>query len=83
MSLCGKLKKIGAPLTVFPKFDESRNIERSWIVNLVTSSTVKSMVQLKKMSVSECERIAEIVVCKGGEASEVITFTHPVDILKT
>ena len=26
-----KIEKIGAPLTVFPKFDESRNIEMSWI----------------------------------------------------
>ena len=46
------------------------------LINLFTSSTAKSMVQLKKMSVSECERIAEIVVCKGGEASEVITFAQ-------
>ena len=60
-----KTEKIGAHLSVFPKFDESRNIERSWIVNLVISSTVKSMVQLKKMSVSECERIAEVIVGKG------------------
>ena len=74
-----KIEKIGAPLSVFPKFDESRNIERSWIVNLVISSTVKSIVQLKKMSVSECERIAEVIVGKGGgggEASEVITFAQ-------
>ncbi|KAK7849009.1 hypothetical protein CFP56_003912 [Quercus suber] len=39
----------------------------------ITSSTAKSMVQLKKMSVSECERIVEE---RGGEASEVITFAQ-------
>ncbi|KAM3736949.1 hypothetical protein ACB098_09G019700 [Castanea mollissima] len=28
------------------------------------------------MSVSECKRITEAVVGEGGEANEVITFTH-------
>ena len=46
------------------------------MINLVTSSTGKSLAQLKKMGVSACERIAEVVVGKWGEASEVNTFAQ-------
>ena len=46
------------------------------LINLVTFSTAKSLVQLKKMSVSECEKITKVVVGDGGEVSEVITFTQ-------
>ena len=48
-------------------------MEMSW-TDLITPSTTKSLVKLKKMSVRECERITEVVVGKRGEASVVITF---------
>ncbi|KAL4605324.1 hypothetical protein ACB092_09G020400 [Castanea dentata] len=76
VSLCGKLK-ILVPSSVF--FQNLTNLEIlkcHGLINLVTSSTAKSLLQLKKMSVSECKRITEVVVGEGGEANEVITFTH-------
>uniref|UniRef100_A0A2N9FK91 Disease resistance protein At4g27190-like leucine-rich repeats domain-containing protein n=1 Tax=Fagus sylvatica TaxID=28930 RepID=A0A2N9FK91_FAGSY len=36
----------------------------------------KSLVQLKKLSVSECESITEVVAGEGGEGNEVITFSQ-------
>ena len=76
MFLCGELK-ILVPSSI--SFQNLANLE-IWkchgLINLVTSSTAKSLSQLKKMSVSECERITEVVTREGGEASEVITFTQ-------
>ena len=46
------------------------------LINLVTSSIAKSLVQLKKLSVSECERMTEVVAREGGEADEVITLSQ-------
>uniref|UniRef100_A0A2N9EHJ0 Uncharacterized protein n=1 Tax=Fagus sylvatica TaxID=28930 RepID=A0A2N9EHJ0_FAGSY len=43
---------------------------------LFTPSTAKSLVQLKKLSVSECESITEVVAGEGGEGNEVITFSQ-------
>ncbi|KAL4637310.1 hypothetical protein ACB092_03G068500 [Castanea dentata] len=74
--LCGELK-ILVPSSI--SFQNLANLE-IWkchgLINLVTSSTVKSLLQLKKMSVSECERITEVVTGEGVEASEVIIFTQ-------
>ena len=76
VSLCGKLK-ILVPSSI--SFQNLTNLE-IWkchgLINLLTSLTAKSLVQLKKMSVSECERITEVVSGEGGKASEVITFTQ-------
>ena len=74
--LCGKLTNL-VPSSI--SFQNLTNLE-IWkchgLINLVTPSTAKSLVKLKKMSVSECERITEVVLGKRGEAGEVITFTQ-------
>uniref|UniRef100_A0A2N9FVH6 Disease resistance protein At4g27190-like leucine-rich repeats domain-containing protein n=1 Tax=Fagus sylvatica TaxID=28930 RepID=A0A2N9FVH6_FAGSY len=43
---------------------------------LLKTFGAKSLVQLKKLSVSECESITEVVAGEGGEGNEVITFSQ-------
>ena len=76
VSLCGKLKKLVPPSVSFQNLTNLEILKGHGLINLVTSSTAKSLVQLKKVIVSECERIAEVVVGKGGEAGEVNTFAQ-------
>ncbi|XP_050274661.1 uncharacterized protein LOC126717233 isoform X1 [Quercus robur] len=76
VSFCDKLKILVPSSISFQNLTILEIQKCHGLVNLVTSSTAKSLVQLKKMSVSECERITEVVVGEGGEASEVITFTQ-------
>ncbi|KAG7968626.1 hypothetical protein I3843_08G164900 [Carya illinoinensis] len=44
------------------------------LINLLTSSTVKTLVQLERMTVIDCKRITEIVAMEDGEANGAITF---------
>ena len=76
VSFCDKLKILVPSSISFQNLTNLEILKCHGLINLVTSSTAKSLVQLKKMSVSECERITEVVVGEGGEASEVITFTQ-------
>ena len=66
LSICGKLKKLVSPSVSFQNLMNLEILKGHGLINLFTSSTAKSMVQLKKMSVSECKRIAEVMVGKGG-----------------
>ena len=74
--ICDKLKNLVPSLVSFQILTNLEICKCHGLINLVTSSTAKSLVQLKKMSVSECERMTEVVTGEGGEASEVITFTQ-------
>ncbi|KAG6646201.1 uncharacterized protein LOC122318465 isoform X2 [Carya illinoinensis] len=72
---CGKLKNI------VPSSVSLRNLTRLEIshchglINLLTSSTAKTLVQLKRMTVIDCKRITEIVAMEDiGEANVAITF---------
>ncbi|KAL4628130.1 hypothetical protein ACB092_05G214400 [Castanea dentata] len=76
VSFCDKLKILVPSSISFQHLTNLEILECHGLINLVTSSTAKSLVQLKKMSVSQCERITEVVVGEGGEVSEVITFTQ-------
>ncbi|XP_030959628.1 uncharacterized protein LOC115981550 isoform X4 [Quercus lobata] len=76
VSFCDKLKILVPSSISFQNLTNLEILKCHGLINLVTSSTAKSLVQLKKMSLSECERITEVVVGEGGEASEVITFTQ-------
>ena len=76
VSFCDKLKILVPSSISFQNLTNLEILKCNGLINLVTSSTAKSLVQLKKMSISECERITEVVVGEGGEASEVITFTQ-------
>ncbi|KAB1202379.1 hypothetical protein CJ030_MR8G020176 [Morella rubra] len=72
---CGKLRNL-VPSSV--SFQNLTNLEISkchGLIELVTSSTANSLVQLQEMSVTECKRMTEIVAREGSEADEVITFS--------
>ena len=66
LSLCGKLKILVSPSVSFQNLMNLEILKCHGLINLFTSSTAKSMVQLKKMSASECKRIAEVILGKGG-----------------
>ena len=76
MFLCGKLTNLVPSSISFPNLTNLEIWKCHGLINLFTPSTAKSLVKLKKMSVSECERITEVVLGKRGEAGEVITFTQ-------
>ncbi|KAB1201632.1 hypothetical protein CJ030_MR0G002335 [Morella rubra] len=50
------------------------------LIELVTSLTAKTLVQLKTMSIIYCERITEIEAGEGSETDEVITFSKLTDL---
>ncbi|KAB1202382.1 hypothetical protein CJ030_MR8G020179 [Morella rubra] len=62
-------------LCIFSKFDKFEISKCHGLIELVTSSTANSLVQLQEMSVTECKRMTEIVAREGSEANEVITFS--------
>ncbi|XP_042992991.1 disease resistance protein At4g27190-like [Carya illinoinensis] len=71
---CGKLKNI-VPSSV--SLHNLTGLEISHchgLINLLTSSTAKTLVQLKGMAVTNCKRITEIVTMEDGEANVKITF---------
>ncbi|KAF3970561.1 hypothetical protein CMV_005761 [Castanea mollissima] len=76
VSFCDNLKILVPSSISFQNLTNLEILKCHGLINLVTSSTAKSLEQLKKMSISECERITEVVVGEGGEVSEVITFTQ-------
>jgi hypothetical protein len=76
VTLCGKLKILVPASVSFQNLTNLEILKCHGLINLVTSSTAKSLVQLKKLSVSECESITEVVAGEGGEGNEVITFSQ-------
>ncbi|KAF5443177.1 hypothetical protein F2P56_035759 [Juglans regia] len=44
------------------------------LINLVTSSTARTLLQLNKMTISKCKKITKIVAMEDGEANVAITF---------
>ena len=76
VSFCDKLKILVPSSISFQNLTNLEILKCHGLINLVTSSTAKSLVQLKKISVSECERITEVVVREGGEDNELFTFTR-------
>ncbi|KAE8010111.1 hypothetical protein FH972_006504 [Carpinus fangiana] len=75
---CGKLRNLVPSSVSFQNLTELEILKCHGLINLVTSPTARSLVQLKKMSVSECESITKIVTREGGEANddEVISFSN-------
>ena len=74
VSQCDKLKLLVPSSVSFQSLTTLEISKCHGLINLVTVSTAKSLVQLKKLSVSECKRITEIVAREGGEVNEVINF---------
>ncbi|GLT26859.1 hypothetical protein SLA2020_019000 [Shorea laevis] len=73
---CSRLKNL-VPSTVY--FDNLQTLvvsECHGLVNLVRYSTAKSLGQLRRMKVADCEMIEEIVVCLGDAVNDGIVFTE-------
>ncbi|EOY11255.1 NB-ARC domain-containing disease resistance protein, putative isoform 2 [Theobroma cacao] len=73
---CGKLK-ILAPSAV--SFENLTTLEVSrchGYVNLIACSTAKSLVQLTRMTITDCEMIEKIIACESEEVKGDIVFTE-------
>ena len=71
-----KLTILLPPSVSFQNLTNLKILNYHGLIDLVTSSTAKSLLQLKEMSVNECESITEVVVREGGEDNELFTFTR-------
>ena len=76
VSFCAKLKILVPSSVSFQNLTNLEILKCHGLINLVTSSTAKSLIQLKKKSVIGSNRITEVVVGEKGEVTEVITFTQ-------
>ncbi|KAJ8760387.1 hypothetical protein K2173_015054 [Erythroxylum novogranatense] len=74
VSYCGRLKSL-VPSSV--SFEHLTILEVSYcdrLTHLITPTTAKSMGQLVRMKISECQTLREIVTAKKGEAEDEIVF---------
>ncbi|XP_065637906.1 disease resistance protein At4g27190 [Quercus suber] len=81
VSECGSLKNLVPSSMHF----RNLNILRVWkchgLISLATSSTVQSLIQLKRLIISGCKRMTEIVTNEGeGEAGDEICFNQLEDL---
>jgi hypothetical protein len=79
---CGKLKILVPSSVSFQNLSELEIWKCHGLINLVTSPTAKTLVLLKKMSLSECESITEIVTRDGGEANDQVITLSKLTYLK-
>ncbi|GKV44775.1 hypothetical protein SLEP1_g51930, partial [Rubroshorea leprosula] len=71
---CSNLKNL---VPSFVSFENLTTLEVSAcpeLINLIEYSTAKSMVQLTKISISECQMLKEIVACVDEDVKDVIVF---------
>ena len=77
VSECGKLKNLVPSSMHFRNLNTLRLWKCHGLISLATSSTIKSLVQLKELYLSECKRMREIVTNEGeGEAGDEICFNQ-------
>lgn len=69
---CPKLKSLVSSTTCFEYLTTLEISRCHGFINLITPSTAKSMVQLKRMRITDCKMIEEIIAGDGGR--EVIIF---------
>ncbi|KAG6701567.1 hypothetical protein I3842_08G171700 [Carya illinoinensis] len=75
VSECHKLKSLVPSSICFHNLTDLEILSCNGLINLTTYPTAKSLVQLRKMSVSSCEGIIEIVAKRDDQAKVVITFS--------
>ncbi|KAG2702072.1 hypothetical protein I3760_06G074300 [Carya illinoinensis] len=75
-SQCAKLKSLMPHSVSLQNLTNIKISNCHGLINLVTSSTAKTLVLLKKMTISECKRITEIVAIEDGEANVMLTFNN-------
>ncbi|XP_021642064.2 uncharacterized protein LOC110636597 [Hevea brasiliensis] len=73
-----KLPKLRCMVNTQP-FENLKNLEVSkchGMINLITSTAARRLVQLTQISVTDCEIIQEIVASVGDEVADKIWFSH-------
>ena len=77
VSYCSRLKKLVPSSMCFRNLYTLIVSECHGLISLATSSTVKSLVQLKELGLYGCKRMREIVTNEGeGEAGDEICFNQ-------
>ena len=77
VSYCSRLKKLVPSSMCFRNLYTLKVSECHGLISLATSSTVKSLVQLKELRLLGCKRMREIVTNEGeGEAGDEICFNQ-------
>ncbi|KAL3008976.1 hypothetical protein AAZX31_07G060900 [Glycine max] len=71
---CHKLRNLGPPSVSLAYLTNLEVWYCNGLRNLMASSTAKSLVQLKSMKISHCNKLEEIVSDEGNEEAEQIVF---------
>ncbi|KAL5756983.1 hypothetical protein ACOSQ2_021729 [Xanthoceras sorbifolium] len=71
---CGSLVTLIPPPASFQNLTILRVHRCDRLINLVSSSTAKSFVQLKEMEIASCDMMTEVVADEGAEMEEEIKF---------
>ncbi|KAL5825707.1 hypothetical protein ACOSQ3_021770 [Xanthoceras sorbifolium] len=72
--LCDSLVTLILPTASFQNLTILRVDHCNRLINLVSSSTGKSFVQLKEMKITHCNMVTEVVADEGAEMDEEIKF---------
>ncbi|CAL0335252.1 unnamed protein product [Lupinus luteus] len=71
---CPMLKNIFPSSRIFQSLDWLTVMDCSRIVNIMTSSTARSLVNLRNLSIRDCEMVEEIVACENDSDGGEIAF---------
>ncbi|GKV47935.1 hypothetical protein SLEP1_g54786 [Rubroshorea leprosula] len=73
---CRKLKNLVPSFISFKNLTTLEVFACHGLINLIEYSTVKSMVQLTRMSIRECHMLKEIISCVDDEVKDGIVFSQ-------
>ncbi|GKV47767.1 hypothetical protein SLEP1_g54633 [Rubroshorea leprosula] len=73
---CSKLKNLVPSLISFRNLTTLEVCACNELMNLIEYSTAKGMVQLTRMSISECRMLKEIMACVDDEVKDGIVFSQ-------
>ncbi|XVF31255.1 hypothetical protein REPUB_Repub16aG0129700 [Reevesia pubescens] len=73
---CGKLKTLVQSAMSFENLTTLEVSRCHGLVSLIASSSVKSLKQLTRMSITECNMIEQIIACEDCEVKSGIVFTQ-------
>ncbi|XP_007030033.2 PREDICTED: probable disease resistance protein At4g27220 [Theobroma cacao] len=73
---CDELKNLAPSSASFQNLMTLEVSKCHGFINLVTHSTAKSLMQLTRMSITDCKMVENIVACVGEEMKDGIVFTQ-------
>lgn len=73
---CSKLKTLVPSSVSFKNLTTLKVSRCHGSIALITCSTAKSLMLLKRMSITDCEMIEEIIACEGEEVKGGIVFSQ-------